>query len=668
MPNRNDGESWADYARRVGFATDQFTIEALQGEERARRNLEQEARGVLTVSGSTGAPSAPNQTGNWSSVNWPEAVDANTPPPRLRRLQEMENSIENRNTPADKPARMTPERERALSTALSKYYNKAKNFTELPRRGRREGEYHNLIKNQKRDSMTVEEIVNTEIPIQASEVSGNKVREIANVVRHRDIRGDGINTHIGFVCAKTGVQLNAEYAFFFAGRIYGVDSLPEKEICLLCNDLREGCKQVTTFDGRQMMVCVACIKGRNTCRQCSAAIGLKYVEARTCQKCIDAGTTKEPTRPFSHSLKWVGNDLGDIVRSKRMYSCEVEALSPLSEWGYALCRTLPKEMGVATDGSVEAHGERIYGFEVQTPRLSGKKGEELMARMSASLKAIGATINETCGMHIHLDGKDIILPDRKEYPAALIQLFKAYIVFEDVVTSFLPYSRRRNDYCRPLAETFQLGEVENLRSIADVEKLWYQERTYHEIRAAKNHHYHSSRYFGTNLNSLLSHGHLEIRFHSGTMNPKKILEWANLHALIMDACVKRVFTVEFLQEARSTSMLSEKTHMLFEAIGLAESSRQYLRSRQKKFGDKKNDDEEVKFSKKKMPHINLTTAVRAQTGRIRLDRTAFAFADSFNGIIGSVPSEVVVDEIEVGAEIDVIDRIERELLDELDSM
>lgn len=454
--------------------------------------------------------------------------------------------------------------------------------------GRREGQYLELIRNQKKEGMLAYEIVHSEFPVNLASVARRKLDEIVLTRSCPDIHRESEGSRPEFRCARCALDTPAMYAFFCDGHLYCSEHVPNLNHCSVCNGMQEGCTDIDTFDGREIFACQSCISRGTYCRNCSVPITPEYIEYRMCENCIEQADPNQPYRKFSMGLRWCGTPKGKIMKSTRMFSCEVEALSPERNAVVHIARTLPKECGISTDSSVQGRGEKVslWGFELQTPRLSGKKGEECVERMNGSLRGVKAVVNESCGMHIHLDGRGISLQSRREFPTALLQLWKAHLIFEDVIMSFLPYKRRRNDFCRPMNESFKLVEIETCSSVLDAEKLWYKERTYNEIREAKGHHYHSSRYFGVNFHSLLGHGHLEIRYHSGTINSKKILEWANLHALIMDAAAKKIITYDFLREAQQTSVLREKTEMLFDKIGLEEASRQYFRSRQKKFSDK----------------------------------------------------------------------------------
>lgn len=462
-------------------------------------------------------------------------------------------------------------------------------------RGKRERQFLDLIKKRKWQSVSLQEIVQTDIPIKIADMDDTKIREFLGSF-HINKKGSGPNgdQDAHFFCSKCSMDIPHRYAYLCNGHIYCSEHAPILEMCAMCNGLKQECKSVKMFDGSDVWLCPSHCK-KIYCKNCRNPIPLNRNVIRLCDKCVDKwGEGLRQFRPFSPSLKWVGKTKGNIMQSLRIFSCEVEAMSADGNYATILNKNLPKETGVGQDGSVGVRGMSPWGFEIQTPRLAGKSGEELIQRLVGPIKLVKATMDDTCGMHIHLDGAGLLPKSRKDYPLELLQLWRAYIVFEDVIMSFLPFSRRRNDYCRPMKDTFQLVELDTIETLNDLEKYWYKERTHREIQSAKGHQYHSSRYFGANLHSLLAHGHFEVRFHSGTLNPKKILEWANLHALILDAAANTKLDIKVFQEAQQISRLSEKTTLLFDLVGLQESSRQYFRARQKKFGDRNNDDEEIK--------------------------------------------------------------------------
>lgn len=459
--------------------------------------------------------------------------------------------------------------------------------------GRRAGEYTGLIKNRKWEGVLTTDLVQSEIPVPLTGFSPNRMKELVNVMGYTNIF---LKTRSGedlrFSCAACSRMMIYYYGFFVLGGLYCASCVPVYNLCLVCNNLAKDCQAVKTYDGKEINACKRCIERRVGCGNCGTRIPTSRVQVGLCAKCVEGmSEAGSPRRHFSQGMKWVSKDVGEIVKSPRIFSCEIEAVSPMRDHATILGKSLPKEMGIGTDGSLSGPG---YGYEVQTPRLGGAKGEELIHRTLSAIKSTNSSVNESCGMHIHLEGDGLLPKSRRIYPVALVSLWKTYIVFEDVILSFLPFTRRNNDYCRPMGSTFSVSQIDMIQNMSDAEKLLYQAPNYDHIREAKGHRYHASRYFGVNFHSLLANGHLEIRFHTGTLNAKKILEWANLHALIIDACVRLDMAPSFLSEVRSTLVLSDKTTMLFDRIGLSSSSRQYFFSRQKKFGDKAVKDEELK--------------------------------------------------------------------------
>lgn len=477
-------------------------------------------------------------------------------------------------------------------------------------RGRREGQYIKMLRNDKRRNMTFIEIVGSEVPIRLAEFGWSKVRQILDTIRMSEVESkEGKYT---MHCANGDCKLENvpyDYAYFCNNHLFCSEHIPDLKLCDVCVELYAKTKIVKTYDSKVLNICSGCSDRflERGCRQCRGNATIEYISAGMCIRCVEKNPHSSPYHSFSKSLRWMSTDKGEVVQSPRIYSTEIEALSPSIDHAQQLYKGLPAEVGIATDGSVTANDGRAYGFELQTPRLAGKRGEELVRRMCAATKEVEAHVNESCGMHVHIDGKGLMPQDRKEYPAAIIQLWKAYLVFEGVLMSLVPYSRRNNDFCRRLSEAFQINELDTIENMFDVEKMWYKARTTQDIRQAKGQHYSPTRYFGVNFHCLLNDGHFEIRFHPGTLNPKKVLEWANLHSLIADAAVRLAFDQVFLREAQATYHLQEKATLLFDRLGMSKASKEFYLSRQRKFADKKSRDDETRHNGEVHRGNSLTT-------------------------------------------------------------
>lgn len=186
-------------------------------------------------------------------------------------------------------------------------------------------------------------------------------------------------------------------------------------------------------------------------------------------------------------------------------------------------------------------------------------------------------VDAKCGLHIHLDSKDY-----KDNSFAIKTLMQFYIVFEDVILAMLPKSRRTNNYCKALKTAFHLSEIQDTDGMDDLESLWYRQTDKNEIKQYKTYK-HGSRYYGVNFHSLFANGHIEIRFHSGTIDSQKILHWINLHSTIMDKIVNSDVQYSFFVGAITTLSLSEKINKFFSLLSLPEKQKDYLIARIQKF-------------------------------------------------------------------------------------
>lgn len=277
--------------------------------------------------------------------------------------------------------------------------------------------------------------------------------------------------------------------------------------------------------------------------------------------------------------------LGKIVRSRRLFSTEIESYAPDSEAYQKVLQEIPEGIGATDDGSL---GDK--GREFQTPKLKGKKGEEVIKTLCASLNKHKFTVNSDCGLHIHLDGAGLSPSTlSKHEPVALKQLWAFYHVYEPVILSFLPKGRRNNQFCKPLQDVSKLGSVTNAKTLRQLEAHWYREDRPRWIDERKKHKYDDTRYTGVNLHSLLGHKHLEIRYHSGTLNSVKILEWINLHLTIMDRASAGELDIDTMIALGGAS-IEALTVSFFRALGLSKKSQAYFVRRQEKFTNGQNTE------------------------------------------------------------------------------
>jgi hypothetical protein len=216
--------------------------------------------------------------------------------------------------------------------------------------------------------------------------------------------------------------------------------------------------------------------------------------------------------------------------------------------------------------------------------MAGITGERQITAMMKHLNEQAFTVNQSCGLHVHLDAADFMpaLDSSTELRRmlALRELMTFYLSFDDVLLAFLPQSRRTNSYCKAFKTAYAWEDLADAGSRNKLESLWYKATDGDEVARRKVEKYDASRYRGVNFHSLFSGGHLEIRYHSGTLNARKILEWVNLHGRIMDKIADGTIGHH---NALYTLTLTEKITLFFSLLELPEHSRQYFEARVEKF-------------------------------------------------------------------------------------
>ena len=160
------------------------------------------------------------------------------------------------------------------------------------------------------------------------------------------------------------------------------------------------------------------------------------------------------------------------------------------------------------DGSVR------NGFEVVSPILSGEAGLAEAEIVARALDDAGASVNSSCGLHVHFDASDLDLK-------ALKNILRRYAAHEAEIDAFMPGSRRGNEntYCKSLRGLEQ--DFERAVSIEDLASRM------------------CNRYFKVNLKSISRHGTIEFRQHSGTVNAAKIVNWVRFLADFIEQCKLR---------------------------------------------------------------------------------------------------------------------------------
>jgi len=226
------------------------------------------------------------------------------------------------------------------------------------------------------------------------------------------------------------------------------------------------------------------------------------------------------------------NDSFSLIKSKRYQGIEIETnysneigrseIYDTLEWSIAKSRKnregMPK-LSVVHDGSV-TDGDNPYGNEVV---VSPRRGDILykdMKTISKTLKEQSAYISRKCGYHLHIDSRDY------DWQHCLVLVLMTKLI-EPHIYSWLPSSRRTSDWCRPVSQS-----ISDLRWITDRDSFI---EYYYDSDNFSSDKYNDKRYHGLNLHShFQANQGVEFRYHSGTLNPDKMLHWSILWSQVMD--------------------------------------------------------------------------------------------------------------------------------------
>ena len=180
---------------------------------------------------------------------------------------------------------------------------------------------------------------------------------------------------------------------------------------------------------------------------------------------------------------------------------------------------------IVSDASVDG------GFEVVSPVLKGRGGLDELEKVCNALVNAGARIRKCCGLHVHL-GTDDFKTDIRVWK----NLYKNYAALERTIDSFMPPSRRHNQYCRSMRVCDWNAKIEsaaNLRMLEDAVTG-------------------GSRYFKLNSQSYWRHKTVEFRQHSGSVEFEKVRNWILFCARFVE--FSRRNTVETGRKSETSTM------------------------------------------------------------------------------------------------------------------
>ena len=245
-----------------------------------------------------------------------------------------------------------------------------------------------------------------------------------------------------------------------------------------------------------------------------------YDEEYYCDQCYEEHNEVDLD---SYSQRNMGENARSnrIIKSMRLIGLEVESVS--SGWNFWEDNDgeYPSTFRPVHDGSISPEDN---GSGVEWVMKTPSNGDDLynrIANLTEYLKYADFDVNRSCGLHVHVDARDCEWRQLKH----ILLLGKAV---QDVIYKMLPPSRDNGRWCRRIP--MSRSDILAIESNEDFIEAWYNSWGVNPSMEK----YNDSRYCGMNMHSRIINGSIEFRYHSGTINQEKILNWVKICTAIVD--------------------------------------------------------------------------------------------------------------------------------------
>ena len=176
---------------------------------------------------------------------------------------------------------------------------------------------------------------------------------------------------------------------------------------------------------------------------------------------------------------------------------------------------------IMSDGSIrkekKEYGRTVsadstYSVELVSPILTYREDIDNLQELVRKLRKAGGFTNDSCGIHVHLDGAD-------HTPRSIRNFINIVASKNDLFYKALEIEQGRMRFCKKmdslLVEKMNRRKPNTMRAIED---LWYE-----GYRESRNAHYHDSRYHFLNLHSFFNGCHtVELRGFNSELHAGKV--------------------------------------------------------------------------------------------------------------------------------------------------
>jgi hypothetical protein len=155
-----------------------------------------------------------------------------------------------------------------------------------------------------------------------------------------------------------------------------------------------------------------------------------------------------------------------------------------------------------------------YRVEFVTPPLN-YEDLELLQRIVRKLRENGAKANNSCGIHIHVDGAN--------HNAESLRRLVGFMTARQELVNDALNNNSRSNWCKCLSpELLKTMKKEKNIDLDKMEHIWYSRANDNYYGGIDHQHYNTTRYHGLNLHAFFSKGTVEFRLFNSTLHAGKI--------------------------------------------------------------------------------------------------------------------------------------------------
>lgn len=203
------------------------------------------------------------------------------------------------------------------------------------------------------------------------------------------------------------------------------------------------------------------------------------------------------------------------------------------------------------DGRLRATDDGLYHVEMNSPKLEYSEMDKLQ-EVVRTLRRAGAVVNESCGMHVHVDVS-------RHTPQSLKNALSIMYSKEDILFKALKVNENRVErWCKKVREPM----LEKIRKLPTGTTMDSLKQEWYGGGDGSYEHYNWTRYYALNLHSVFYRGTLEWRCFESNLHAGKVRANITLALAISAQAINQSRTVMRKTEISENPAFTFRTFLL----------------------------------------------------------------------------------------------------------